>query len=110
MLTKDQILSSDDLPRELVKVPEWGGEVYVRTMSGADRDAFEADFQRDRSKDIRAKLAVRVVCDRSGQRLFTDADIPALSNKSAAALDRIFAAAIKLNKISKDDVEELKNA
>ncbi len=35
---------ADDLPRETVSVPEWGGEVLVRTMSGTDRDAFEASL------------------------------------------------------------------
>ncbi len=44
MLTREQILQSDDLPRETVQVPEWGGEVQVRTMTGTDRDAFVASL------------------------------------------------------------------
>ena len=44
MLTREQILQSDDLPCETVPVPEWGGEVQVRTMTGTDRDAFEASL------------------------------------------------------------------
>ena len=35
-LTKAQILSADDLPREEVSVPEWGGSVLVSTMNLAD--------------------------------------------------------------------------
>jgi len=31
ILSKDAILAADDLPRETVNVPEWGGEVLVRT-------------------------------------------------------------------------------
>ena len=108
MLNKEQILSANDLPQEEVQVLEWGGSVFVRTMTGSERDAFESDYQKDKSKDIRAKLCVRVVCDENGQRLFSDADIMALSSKSAAALDRIFAAAISLNKVSNKDIEELK--
>ena len=27
ILTKDAILAADDLPREIVPVPEWGGDV-----------------------------------------------------------------------------------
>ena len=45
ILSKEAILAADDLPREKVNVPEWGGEVLVRTMSGTDRDAFEASLQ-----------------------------------------------------------------
>ncbi len=33
ILSKEAILSADDLPREIVSVPEWGGQVYVRTMT-----------------------------------------------------------------------------
>ena len=44
ILSKDAILAADDLPRETVHVPEWGGDVYVRTMSGTDRDAFETSL------------------------------------------------------------------
>jgi hypothetical protein len=40
-LTKDEILEAADLSTKAVDVPEWGGSVNVRTMTGADRDAFE---------------------------------------------------------------------
>jgi hypothetical protein len=42
-LTRDSILNAKDLKKELVKVPEWGGEVYVRCMTGSERDAFESE-------------------------------------------------------------------
>ena len=41
-LSADDILNADDLPREPVEVPEWGGTVLVQGMSGTDRDRFEA--------------------------------------------------------------------
>ena len=31
MLTREQILQSEDLPRETVQVPEWGGEAVSYT-------------------------------------------------------------------------------
>ena len=37
MLTKEQILSSQDRPTKEVEVSEWGGSVLVASMSGADR-------------------------------------------------------------------------
>ena len=115
MLTRDQILQSDDLPRERVSVPEWGGEVLVRTMTGADRDAFEASLvSRDGGKEgrldnVRARLVALALCDEAGQRIFADADIAALGAKSARALDRVFGVAQRLNGIGADQVEAAKN-
>ena len=65
MLTKESILKADDLPKELVEVPEWHGQVWVSTLTKA------------------------------------------LGDKSAAALDRCFAVAQRLNGFSSDDVEDL---
>lgn len=107
MLSRDQILSADDLPKQVVPVPEWGGSVYVRTMSGTERDDFESAYLKDKTKDIRARLAVATVCDEQGNALFTPADIPALGKKSSAALTRIFEAAMGLNKLTSADVDAL---
>jgi hypothetical protein len=111
MLTREQILQCDDLPREIVKVPEWGGEVQVRTMTGTDRDAFEASLigKEGRLENVRARLVSLAVCDESGDRLFGDADIAALGAKSAKALDRVFAVAQRLNGIGAEQVEQAKN-
>ncbi len=110
-LTKDAILSADDLPREEVDVPEWNGSVFVRTMTAAERDSFEMGvMQEDGSKDflnLRARLCARCLVDDKGERLFTDAEAVALGGKSAGALDRIFAVTQRLNGMSAEDVEEL---
>jgi hypothetical protein len=38
-LTIDQILAANDLPSEVVEVPEWGGKVKVQGLSRASYDA-----------------------------------------------------------------------
>ncbi len=115
-LTKQQILSADDCKKERIDVPEWGGEVYIRVMTGAERDMFEAGLYGSDNyngsgkmnfKNVRAKLATLTLCDESGNRLFTDADMVTLGTKSAAALDRVFSAAQKLNGFTDQDVEDL---
>jgi len=110
MLTREQILQSDDLPRETVPVPEWGGEVQVRTMTGTDRDAFEASLigKEGRLENVRARLVSLTLCDESGSRLFSDGDIAALGGKSAKALDRVFAVSQRLNGIGADQVDAAK--
>ena len=77
ILSKDAILAADDLPRETVIIPEWGGEVLVRTMSGTDRDAFEASLlEKDgRMENVRARLVALTLCDPQGDRLFDDSEI-----------------------------------
>ena len=113
MLTRDSILQADDLRRELVKVPEWGGEVYVRVMTGTERDRLEQTTFANRKpgdtvQNIRAAYAAYSVCDESGTLIFTPADIVARGQKCAAALDRVFEVSQRLNRISAKDVEELK--
>ena len=113
LLTKDQILGANDLPRKQVEVPEWGGAVYVRTMTGAERDAFESLSLESRSGgstslvNLRARLAVWTVVDESGNRLFSDSDIEALGKKSAKALSRIFNVIVEVNHFGEKDIEDL---
>ena len=110
MLTREDILNSQDLTIQVVSVPEWGGDVIVKTMSGVERDAFEASIVQGGvtdTRNIRAKLAAMSVVDSSRNLMFTQADIVELGNKSAAALDRIFTVASKLSGISQSDIDEL---
>jgi hypothetical protein len=107
-LAREAILGADDLERIEVDVPEWGGSVWVRTMEATQRDAFEAQQLKEPFKDVRARLVAATVCDASGALLFSDADIPSLSRKSAKALDRIFAVSTKLSGLTKEDIDELK--
>lgn len=107
MLSRDQILAADDLPRAEVAIPEWGGSIFVRTMNGSERDRFEAAHLKAPGVDFRARVAVACACDDQGAPLFTAEDIPALGAKSSAALTRIFEAASKLNRMSDQDYDQL---
>lgn len=114
LLNRDQILNASDLQSEDVYVPQWGGVVRVVGMTGAQRDSWEAGITRLRQsgiqynlENIRAGLLARVLVDEQGNRLFNDKDIVFLGNKSAAALDLLFAVAQRLSGIGKGDIEEL---
>lgn len=112
MLNRDQIVNAPDLKTETVEVPEWGGEVLVRGLTGQQRDAFEQWFQKQsKSKagvpNVRARLAVLSIVDEKGDRVFNDADIDMLGDKSGAMLDRVFDAVQRLSGISGDDVDEM---
>lgn len=111
ILNKNAILAVVDLPTELVAVPEWGGEVYVRGMNGIERDQFELSImgsdKKQNLENIRARLVALTVVDEQGERLFTDDDVTALGRKSATALNRVVEVAQRLSAIRNDDVEQL---
>ena len=114
MLTREQILQAVDLARETVGVPEWGGEVLVQSLTGWERDAYEATLMQLRGNNpqwnlvnARAKLVARSCVDEAGARLFTDDDVKALAKKSAAALQCVYDVAMRLSGLSSQDMEDL---
>ena len=114
ILGRDDVLKADDLVKELVEVPEWGGSVYVKGMSGTERDAYESSIMEQRGNkrevnlsNFRAKLVAFSVCDEDGKLLFSQKDVAEIGKKSAAALQRVYDVATKMSAISKEDVEEL---
>lgn len=116
MILREAILSAKDFKLEPVKVADvWpdvpGGVVYVRSMNGNQRDAFEQwciDCQNaGKIANARGMLAALTVCDENGVPLFRPEEANVLGMKSAAALDRIFAVAQRINGLTNADVEEL---
>lgn len=114
LLTRDEILSADDRKTEEVEVPEWGGSVLVRTLSGKERDAYESGTitvksgkQVENFENLRARLVALCLVDEKGVRLFSAKDVTSLGNKSAAALQRVYNKCQELNAVTDKDVEEL---
>ena len=113
-LTREDILNRDDIVRETVEVPEWGGSVVCRTLTGLERDRIEGAAIAARSKNagvntdnLRARYVAAGTEDGNGNRLFEDEHIAALGGKSAAGLDRLFTVILRLSGVSKEDVDEL---
>jgi len=103
-LSREDILKAEDRRIEVVEVPEWGGSVRVRSMTGAERDQFEGevlDIRRGgvelKRANFRARLVVRTVVGDDDKPMFSPGDLEALGAKSAAALDRVIAIAMRLN-------------
>lgn len=113
LLSKEQIWAANDLKTVDVSVPEWGGEVRVKTLTGYERDQYEADSvkiqgnKRQMAGNLRARLVALTCVDDQGQLLFTRADVMKLGQKSAAALERVFEAAAKLNGMTDEDMADL---
>jgi hypothetical protein len=115
LLSKDAILGADDRPTKDVEVPQWGGTVRLRALSGTERDAFEASTmvfvegkpRRPNLANLRARFLALCIVDDNGDRLFGEDEVHALGAKSVAALDLLFTEARKLSRLTNKDLEEL---
>ena len=103
------IKNADD--RRLVEVDlteEWGGIVFIKPLSGKQRDWIEVNSgDKRQSLMMRSKIAVMSVCDANGQLMFTDADIEWLCEKSGVALEKILKAVTSVNAVQAGDIEAL---
>lgn len=116
-LTREAILAAQDLPVEDVDVPEWGGTVTVRTLTGSERSVYQEAMirvsadGRERSvvlRDADVRLAALSMIDReSGQHLFSADEVDLLGGKSARALNRVVEVAQRLSGLTARDMEEL---
>ncbi len=110
ILNREAILSAVDLKKELVKVPGWGGEVYISMMTGEARDAWEQGLVGGKGANldnIRARLVAFTAVDDQGKRLFSNEDAIALGQKSATALERCVKVAQKLNRLTEQELDDL---
>jgi hypothetical protein len=115
LLGRNQILDAKDLQTEDVPVPEWGGEVRIRMLTGEERDAYEAsmvELKKDGSakanrENVRARLLILCIVNEAGEQMFNRADIKLLGRKSAKALERVINKVNEMNGISEKDIEEL---
>jgi hypothetical protein len=110
ILNREEILKASDLKKELVKVPEWGGEIYISMMTGASRDAWEQSLMATKGvslDNIRARLVAFTAVGEDGKRLFNNEDALLLGEKSATALERCVKVAQKINRLTESDLDEL---
>ena len=114
ILKRDDILQAPDIIKELVAVPEWGGEVYVKGLTGDELDKFQGSLvinpgknQRLNLNNFNAKLAALSICDEDGKRIFTESDTQALAKKSSVALLRVTEVARRLSGLGDAEVAEL---
>jgi hypothetical protein len=112
LLSREAILAARDIATEVVDVPEWGGSVMVRGLTGRARDSIEARFMDangkfalGRSGEFRGVYVSLTVVDEDGSLLFSEEDISALADKSSVALQRIFDVATRLSAVRAEDID-----
>lgn len=113
MSLRDRILKSEDLERETLDVPAWGGEVLIRELTGFERDkltdsyidaqvadpANPGELKQTIPENYRALICQMCIIDSDGSQIFSEADIEALQRKSARTIDFVSQAITSLSKM-----------
>ncbi|MCL2710276.1 MAG: hypothetical protein FWE95_05295 [Planctomycetaceae bacterium] len=128
LLTREAITRKSKFEMIEVDVSEWGdidpetGEnerttVFVRELSAREKGEFDSsrltkkgkpdiDRMNENSKTFRERMAIATCCDADGNPIFQKDDIALLSQQPVKILDRILAAAIKINRLGEDYFED----
>jgi hypothetical protein len=113
LLTKAQILAAE-VPVELIDVPEWAvngdSQVRVRGLSAGEREHMQrqlAALPEDAPDDLlTARMCALCIVDENGQRVFSDAEIPALSRVGWKGVDRIVQTIYRLSAMGAHALED----
>jgi hypothetical protein len=106
-LDRKSILAVDDVRKEKFAVPEWKGDVFLRVLTGTDRDRFEESYADQKMKAFRIRFLLLALCDEDGERLFNDDEADVLGKKSSVVINRLFEAGWKLNAFTQEAVDGL---
>lgn len=112
-LSAAAILDADDLARDVVDVPEWGGAVHVRELSLGERMKL-AELAQGSPDTVACWLIAVAAVTSAGEPLFDPADVDAtaekLKRKQAAPINRISSAIMRLSGFGGDaeaaDIED----
>jgi hypothetical protein len=98
---RDQILNSNDIPKELVKVKEWNISIEVRGMTGAERTRILDLAQDEKGMNLQMvypEIVISTAFDAdTGEKIFTPEDRTALLSKSGNALDSLATVGMRLS-------------
>lgn len=108
LLSRDAILSAQDLATKDVEVKAWGGTIRLRMLTAAERAVLESQQMDSAAKwsDFKVRVISMAAIDEEGNNLFTEDDLNAIKAKSGSVIDLLFLEANNLNKLSTLDTDE----
>jgi hypothetical protein len=110
-LTAAQILALTDRAVESVDCPEWGGAVYVRSLSTAE--AFTLELGIRGIEDVPTIMAAQLaafLCDEAGVALFQSVEeAKAVLGRKTVVVRRLIAAGMALNTMGSVETEKEKS-
>jgi hypothetical protein len=115
-LTRDAILRVTDLQQKAVDVPEWGGQVLVRELTasevekiGFDMADGDGNVDKRRARGMMSRVVAWATIDQNGKRIFSEADVDALGQKSFKPVQRIANAVMQMSGMGAADEDDLGN-
>jgi len=111
-LSKAAIFAAVDNDTHEVPVPEWGGSILLRSMTGTQRNNYEFwAMQQSKAKapdyrGIRERLIIYCAVDESGESLFTESDLEELAAKNSEVIDRLHDKCREICGMDDDAVED----
>ena len=111
MSLRDQIFAIQDIPSEMVEIPEWGVKLEVRGMTGAERTRI-MDLAIDNKggmnlQFVYPEIVIATAFDpETGLQVFTPNDRGTLLSKAATALDRLAGVGMRLSGFTEEASDE----
>ena len=107
-LSKEEIANSNELKEVVVEVPEWGGHILIRELSGLERDHYESgaidlttgQADQEKMREMKARLVWLSIIDPKTKRRMFDSEkdfIQYVARFKANALGRIAGKCFVLN-------------
>lgn len=117
-LSREDILGAKDIETIELHVPEWGGVIMLRSLTGKQKDNFEGSVLVRGKKPgevsvnprrLRVKLIIAHIVDKDGKPVFNDSneDIELIAGKGSYAIDRIFKKCQEISGMGDDQIEAL---
>jgi len=111
ILDRSSILEAKDIKTEPLTVPEWGGKVFVKGLSGNERDAWEQRIVEARKGNtgkydirlLKARFVIACCVDADGKQIFNEGDVEALNLKSAKAIQVVYDVGQRLSGLSDEE-------
>lgn len=113
-LTFQQIKDADDRPSEAEEVPEWGGVIYLKPLSGektvdlADKVNKGRGSDNDRELAFIIQLCGECIVDEDDRPIFTGREIEVLQDKSFPVLYRIGKRLLDMHGMTERGIQEKK--
>ena len=103
----EEILAADTGNRVKVHVPEWGKDVWIRSLPLGELQAWELACLRAKGEgvdDFRTRYLSKCLVDETGREIFTSDQIKRVSGLVGA---RLFKLAQKHNELDEKEIEEI---
>ena len=105
----NSILGKDDFHYEVIEVPEWGGDLRLKSLSGSERSQIikATQKQKDTADGVFEKCIIYAAVDEEGRRIFNDDDatLKVLQTKDAGVTQRIGRKVLEISGLSRDALQ-----